>query len=178
MPLWLAFPRMMENIVLPGAKRDSMTYLREMLANDRQLRQVIYMYRRQVKSLFRRIAGPQKRSAESGRRGSLLDVTPKDHITLRTFAQLIKESGAAMPSLCPWDGHALTLPWDLGVPSLFPSSGRSPVRIAAGSGDVDSSDVRAPPRPRAMTTGSRHDVCALAHPLRTCVRACVRCLTH
>ena len=110
MPLWLAFPRMMENIVLPGAKRDSMTYLREMLANDRQLRQVIYMYRRQVKSLFRRIAGPQKRSAESGRRGSLLDVTPKDHITLRTFAQLIKESGAAMPSLCPWDGHALTLP--------------------------------------------------------------------
>lgn len=79
------FIAMMETFVLPNAKRDELAFLRDALTTDRQLRHVTYMYRHKLGAIFRKHCGPQ--------RGDRSDKTRRDHMSLRSFTELLKRTG-------------------------------------------------------------------------------------
>ena len=54
------FIAMVEEFVLPNAKRDELAFLRDALTTDRQLRHVTYMYRHKLGAIFRKHCGPQR----------------------------------------------------------------------------------------------------------------------
>ena len=76
---------LLEERVIPHAKRDALEFLRDALTADRRLRHVTHMYRHKLGALFRKHCGPV--------RGDRTDKTSRDHMSLRSFTELIKRSG-------------------------------------------------------------------------------------
>jgi len=79
------FTTMLEEHVLPNARRDQLAFLRDSFSTDKQLRHVVYMYRRKLSAVFRKNCGPLK--------GDRNDKTSRDHLSMRAFTSIISSSG-------------------------------------------------------------------------------------
>ena len=74
-----SFTLMMEESVLPHAKRDTLAFLRDAMDIDKRLRHVLFMHRRKLGAVFRKYCGPTK--------GDRHDRTSRDKMSLQSFTR-------------------------------------------------------------------------------------------